>query len=168
MSELKPCPCCGAENSFRTVHPEIGIPSGDSGYRMTIKCRDRECGCIITRWALKKAWAVESAETAWNHRAQPANDPLTLEQLRDMESMAVWAESDNADDPRCGAYIVDDRPEFCSKPLVNCHHAISADEIKSGAYRIYCRKPEACIGIDLVSGHDSTVYCRKPETANGK
>ena len=84
MSELLNCPLCGANKPFRTVTPENGIPSGDSGYRMTIKCRDRECGCIITRWALKKAWAIESAETAWNRRTQPANEPLTLEQLREM------------------------------------------------------------------------------------
>lgn len=71
MSELKPCPCCDADKPFTRAIPEVGIPSGDSGYRVTIKCRD--CGCTITRWALKKAWAIESAETAWNRRIQPAN-----------------------------------------------------------------------------------------------
>lgn len=79
-------------------------------------------------------------------RAQPTNKPLTLEQLRNMGNMAVWVESDDADDPRCGAYIVDDRPEFCNKPLVNCHYAISADEIKSGKYRIYCH-PETIVRL---------------------
>src|SRR5574344_2060356 len=74
MSELKPCPCCNADSPFKRAIPEVGIPSGDSGYRVTIKCRD--CGCTITRWAFKKAWAIESAETAWNRRAQPTNDPL--------------------------------------------------------------------------------------------
>lgn len=68
MTELLPCPCCGADKPYGTVTPEIGIPSGDSGYRMTIKCR--ECGCIITRWALKKAWAIESAKSAWSRRAE--------------------------------------------------------------------------------------------------
>lgn len=77
MSELKPCPCCNADSPFKIAIPEAGIPSGDSGYRVTIKCRD--CGCSITRWALKKAWAIESAEAAWNRRAQPANEPLTKE-----------------------------------------------------------------------------------------
>lgn len=62
MSELKPCPCCDADKPFTRAIPEVGIPSGDSGYRVTIKCRD--CGCTITRWALKKAWAIESAEAA--------------------------------------------------------------------------------------------------------
>jgi len=51
---------------------------------------------------LKKAWAIESAEAAWNRRAQPdnlltstrrakpANEPLTLEELREMYGEPVW------------------------------------------------------------------------------
>ncbi|WP_040662485.1 Lar family restriction alleviation protein [Oscillibacter ruminantium] len=88
MSELKPCPCCDADNPFKRAIPEVGIPSGDSGYRVTIKCRD--CGCSITRWALKKAWAIESAEAAWNRRAQPDNAPLTLDELRGMDGEPVY------------------------------------------------------------------------------
>lgn len=88
MSELKPCPCCDADKPFTRAIPEVGIPSGDSGYRVTIKCRD--CGCTITRWALKKTRAIESAEAAWNRRIQPSNEPLTLEQLREMDGEPVY------------------------------------------------------------------------------
>lgn len=118
---------------------------------------------VIHRWSKLAGKISAICDDAADEAARSANELLTLDQILDMGNMAVWAESDDADDPRCGAYIVDDRPEFCGKPLVNCHHAISADEIKSGAYRIYRRKPEVCIGVDLASGADCTAYARPPE-----
>ncbi len=80
MSELKPYQGCDADKPFTRAIPEVGIPSGDSGYRVTIKCRD--CGCAITRWALKKAWAIESAISAWNRRAQHMATVDTVEVVR--------------------------------------------------------------------------------------
>ena len=131
MGELDPCPFAieAGERIVRSLRANLFFTAGWEQI-------DRGVGK-----AYFERLFTEIVKDAYR-RSKPANEPLTLEQLREMGNMAVWAESDDADDPRYGAYIVDDRPEFCSKPLVNCHHAISADEIKNGEYRIYRRPPE--------------------------
>ena len=70
MSELKPCPLCNADKPYRTATPVIGIPSGDSGYSMTIKCR--ECGCEIKRWAEKTRGlrAEQAAQAVEENRSE--------------------------------------------------------------------------------------------------
>lgn len=70
MDKLLPCPFCGTEKPFYTIIPDIGIPSGDKGYRAMIKCRNRECGCGVTQWALKKQWVTQSIEAVWNRSFQ--------------------------------------------------------------------------------------------------
>lgn len=65
MSELKPCPFCG------------GIPAVvEDGYKaIAVHCFN--CGADITAESEKRARA------AWNRRAQPANEPLTLGKERE-------------------------------------------------------------------------------------
>ena len=100
MSELKPCPFCG------------GIPAVvEDGYKaIAVHCFN--CGADITAESEKKARA------AWNRRAQPANEPLTLKELREMDGEPVWcadgeghscyclvnAESEDCIDSECGAW----------------------------------------------------------------
>ena len=69
MLELKPCPFCGGEVRIRYMK-EIGVPSGDNGFRAVIECVNaHECGANIQRWSLKQTWARESVIEAWNRRA---------------------------------------------------------------------------------------------------
>ncbi len=63
--ELKPCPFCGEK-------AKLYITQKDGGYETSIICKtwskDRECGAVIERWALKQEWAIESVIAAWNTR----------------------------------------------------------------------------------------------------
>ena len=63
---LVPCKCGGAAGIIRTR--EAGVPSGDDGWCVTVKCN--VCGESIKRWALKKSWAENSARFAWNTQAK--------------------------------------------------------------------------------------------------
>ena len=73
MSELKSCPFCGGEAAMQA--PNM--------HRKTcVVCK--ECG-VSTGWG-----AVDTITSVWNHRAQPASETLTLEQLRDMGGEPVW------------------------------------------------------------------------------
>lgn len=67
--ELKPCPFCGGE--ARVYYKmDIGIPSGDNGHRVSVRCENtHRCGAKIECWAAKKEWARNSAVKAWNRRA---------------------------------------------------------------------------------------------------
>ena len=66
MPDLKSCPFCGEPNHSVSCSISYGVPSGDPGYTATIKCN---CGAMVVRWALKKAWAIDSVKKAWNRRA---------------------------------------------------------------------------------------------------
>ena len=78
MSELKPCPFCNGE--ARIMLEEEDRPD-DSFHN--VYCT----GCGAQFWVKSKS----EAEQKWNRRAQPANEPLTLEQLREMDGEPVWA-----------------------------------------------------------------------------
>ena len=69
MEKLKSCPFCGGKAQL-ILTAERGSMSGDMGTRATVTCVDQkcECGAKIVKWALKKAWAEESARRAWNRR----------------------------------------------------------------------------------------------------
>lgn len=75
--ELLPCQC-GGETAL-VCYEKRGIPSGDIGYLARIKCQD--CWLELSRWALKKKWAIESVKKAWNTRAPI----LTPEELKELE-----------------------------------------------------------------------------------
>ena len=62
---LLPCKCGGAAGIIRTR--EAGVPSGDNGWCVIVKCN--ACRASLKRWALKKSWAENSARLAWNTRA---------------------------------------------------------------------------------------------------
>ena len=114
MSELKPCPFCGSENIA------VGSDKG-TVYRRNTAFGDLtrsvptvrwaycvDCGCVAPAEKVnnfdgfykpdEQEDALNRAISAWNRRAQPANEPLTLEQstnadrIRGMsdEEMAVW------------------------------------------------------------------------------
>lgn len=78
MSELLPCPFCGGEATMDS-----------SGKKYQVWCK--RCSCIhMGEFYNTEAEAI----AAWNRRAQPENEPLTLEQLREM-----------VDSDECGVHI---------------------------------------------------------------
>ena len=80
MSELKPCPFCGGTY---ITHEIIPVKHADvKEYYRTI-CKDCKCGTSMRM-------SEKDADSDWNRRAEPANEPLTLEQLRQMDGEPVW------------------------------------------------------------------------------
>lgn len=68
MSEIKPCPCCGTP-------AHMGAPN-----------MHRKTNVICPSCGLSSGYGTpEEVTSRWNRRARPANEPLTLEQLREME-----------------------------------------------------------------------------------
>ena len=63
---LVPCKCGGTAGIIRAR--KAGVPSGDDGWCVIVKCNT--CGASLKRWALKKSWAENSARLAWNTRAK--------------------------------------------------------------------------------------------------
>ena len=80
MSELKPCPFCGGKAEIEDW--KIGYESGT-----TIICCDCKA-CISESVVDGDGWHYR-AITKWNRRAQPANEPLTLAQMREMDGAGV-------------------------------------------------------------------------------
>ena len=99
MSELKPCPFCGGEAKFVHIF--------ENPDKCMVSCRECDGG-------IDAVFANEDEATAaWNRRAQPANEPLTLEQLRDELSHSdrwLWGE-DLSGDGESGWY----KCEYLSK-----------------------------------------------------
>ena len=75
MSELKPCPFCGGEALLRERYIQ-GIAN-----RKHYRRECRHCKATFADWYR----SMKKADEAWNRRVQPANETLTLEQLREME-----------------------------------------------------------------------------------
>jgi hypothetical protein len=93
MDKLDRCKHCGGAANI-SVRQKIGVPSGDHGFFAKIECTTDDCRIKVERWALKKQWAVDSAIAAWNRRAPVNNEPLTVEQLKQMDGEPVWFQSD--------------------------------------------------------------------------
>lgn len=81
MSELKPCPFCGREEPVLQMRYIQGTANR--------KHYCYECpACRGTRNTWYKS--VLKAVKGWNRRARPANEPLTLDELRAMGGQPVW------------------------------------------------------------------------------
>jgi len=93
LPKIKPCPFCGSAgvlNDNGYENPVID-PSTGAYIDMDIReadgfwCECPECGAI-----LPGADTPEGAIEQWNRRDDPPNDPLTLEELREMDGEPVW------------------------------------------------------------------------------
>ena len=79
MSELKPCPFCGGEALLRERYIQ-GIAN-----RKHYRRECRHCKATFADWYR----SMKKADEAWNRRSQPANEPLTLDELRKMRGQVV-------------------------------------------------------------------------------
>ena len=117
---VRPCPFCGSENiavgSDKGTVYRRNTAFGDLARSVpTVRwayCVD--CGCVAPAEKVnnfdgfykpdEQEDALNRAISTWNRRAQPANDPLTMEELREMYDEPVWVV--------CGIYADWRIPEF--------------------------------------------------------
>ena len=113
MSELKPCPS-PIENAITVLENEKQC------VLRQIKVGGCDRNCAKCDLVMKDSEILEGYDTAIStlRRAQPDNEPLTLEQLREMDGEPVWcadgeghscyclvnAESEDCIDSECGAW----------------------------------------------------------------
>lgn len=93
--ELKPCPFCGGEPEIRS----------EPRFRYSVRCR--AYGAFIDA----RSRSADEAAATWNRRAQPANEPLTLDRLREMNDERVFVV---IDDDVCIPALVAFNTEDCS------------------------------------------------------
>ena len=80
MTKLKPCPFCGGESLLRDRYIN-GIAHTKHYIR---ECR--HCKATFAHWFR----SIKKANEAWNRRAEPENNPLTLDELKQMDGKPVW------------------------------------------------------------------------------
>ena len=88
--KLLPCPFCGGR---ATIQQDTRYPR--YGKKDTVKAYEPICissGCLIYKADSVYFLSEQEAISAWNNRTQP-NEPLTLEQLREMDGKPVWVET---------------------------------------------------------------------------
>ena len=90
MDNLLPCPFCGGEATISD--------GGYSGEKFLARCR--EMSCPAASGFIRKTH--DEAIAAWNHRAQPENMPLTLDELRQMDGEPVWVMHQDGSGARWG------------------------------------------------------------------
>ena len=79
--KLEKCPFCGGKARMCSTGSHIAAD------RYFVSCG--VCGVETPRIARVR----EEAITAWNRRAEVKNDPLTLDELRQMDGEPVWVET---------------------------------------------------------------------------
>jgi hypothetical protein len=185
MSELKPCPFCGSENiavgsdkgtvyRHNTAFGDLtrSVPTVRWAY-----CVD--CGCVAPAEKVnnfdgfykpdEQEDALNRAISAWNRRAQPANEPLTLEELREMaQDLMAWCVVHDCEKADCTAIIdYDNLGKYGEKGKIVAVTSAYGEPLKESDYGktwlAYRRPPEMFIGVDLASGHDFTSYGRPLE-----
>ena len=88
MDKLLPCPFCGGEATLKTTRKSDGQISYDSSYVLCLDCRST--GLSFTKYYDVSQHPEQEAIAAWNRRAQPANEPLTLDELRELDGEPVY------------------------------------------------------------------------------
>lgn len=134
MDELKPCPCCEGESDCNNT----GIQTQDGTNLWWVECL--VCGLSTDGHETK-----EQALDTWNRRPAPENNPLTLEQLRNMDGEPVfivespnwghWELAEDAED-----YLCDRDPDFYGMMLRNDPQGRYGLHVLG--WIAYARKPE--------------------------
>lgn len=80
--EINPCPCCG----YEAVQESMKVRKG---WESDIHCN----GCLLSMHTITydtEEQAIAACTAAWNRRAESGSNPLTLDELRQMDGEAVW------------------------------------------------------------------------------
>ena len=149
MSELKPCE---AIEILESIYPSKKQ--------------------IVTGEYPEVAEALDMAIAALR-RAQPANEPLTIEQLLEMERRGEGIYVTHADGSpifrgkQYTAAVLDRIAAFGAMgyhlQAIYGRGLTLAEDDCGKTWLAYRRPPEMFIGVDLASGHDFTAYGRPPE-----
>ena len=124
-TELKRCPFCGSTHIFSERY------EGPAGERW--RCWCSECLAGIDPGTAQAAGQVREM---WNRRTEPPNDPLTLEELREMDGEPVWI---TKMDGSGGVWmLVDAEYELCRE----AHGEMAVFENCGKTWMAYRRKPE--------------------------
>ena len=125
---VMPCPFCGGESLLRDRY----INGAANTKHYIRECR--HCKATFANWYR----SIKKANEAWNRRAQPDNEPLTLEQLREAKDGApLWMAYED------GAYgewglVCYNRDSFT---VVGLHEHHKPDDYGK-TWLAYRRKPE--------------------------
>lgn len=123
--KLKPCPFCGGEAVC--VKGFVGVN--------VFKCK--KCGAIVSFNNDYYNTHKDKAFKAWNRRYEPPNEPLTLDELRQMDGDPVWVTSAIGERPMW--YIVDVE----ESDLKNPWDRTTLEKLDKGhPYKAYRRRPK--------------------------
>jgi len=124
MDELKACPFCGGTNinvwswlspyairypkeNSKIYHPtdqlkifadvkcECGFGTSNGGFFEFATPKSMSKEDLDDAYKIASEKAEKKAISEWNHRTQPENKPLTLEQLKSMDGEPVWCAISN-------------------------------------------------------------------------
>lgn len=121
MSELKPCPFCGGKADYYI---------GGNGYLQCTRC----IATIPYEYGLSYEDGKMQAIAKWNRRYQEPNEPLTLEQLREMDGEPVWCEIPS-DNPQYGIVVEKLKCVSLTCGILQFNYY--------GEWKAYARKPES-------------------------
>ncbi|WP_258107192.1 Lar family restriction alleviation protein [Christensenella minuta] len=151
-AKLKSCPFCRGDN-IKMMHKDVGFIGWNGlgakkikyqSYAMCNKCYSKgspatyeyEVDTERGRMALKEN--DKKAAAAWNRRATENPQPLTLDELREMEGEPVY----NADNKTW--YVVEDIDEIDELSTVISMTDTTEFDSEEGLPKFYRTKPEGC------------------------
>lgn len=123
---LKPCRICG---NTEIVYERYGHQAGERWRCWCTKC----LACIDPGWAQDRL----AVRAIWNQ--EPPNDPLTLEELREMDGEPVWVEHCNGGEYVIVAWNIHDEIAGARQARLDADN-YGTDRL--GSWLAYRRKPE--------------------------
>jgi len=143
MDKLKPCPFCGGE-----ANVERAVCDYDAWH---VVCPNNNCraeaGCCGSK---------DGAADAWNTRTPPANPPLTLDELREMDGEPVWVQAGSGEEGYAIAAI-DGDSMFLHGPDIEAYYEPDIDFYMME----YNLDPDGHFGLHVLGWR---CYRHKPES----
>lgn len=141
MEEVKSCPFCGSKAIlYKDNFNKVTIICNQCGVKLGIELEDGV--------ELKNGWkatynSAKEAIGAWNRRYEPPNEPLTLDELLQMDGEPVWVVEPNDYPLRWGlVYLYRKDQRNIVNVTINNGVMIRAEEFIRNDGKIYRRKAE--------------------------